>query len=896
LAPLNEITGVVTPFGRADARFHAMTSAALRASFVRHFEQLGHRAVPSSSLVPHDDPTILFANAGMNQFKRVFQGLEQAPSPRAVSVQKCIRAGGKHNDLENVGMTARHHTFFEMLGNFSFGDYFKADAIAWAWAWVTVTLNLPKDRLYATVYTDDDEAFDLWRKIAPELGSGRILRFGKKDNYWSMGDVGPNGPCSELHFDRGVEYSCGKPTCGPNCDCDRYMEIWNLVFMQFNTDESGTTKPLPKPSIDTGAGLERIAAVLQNAHTNYDTDLFVPLIRRLSERSGRAYEPGDAGLSHRVVADHIRALSFAVADGAVPSNEGRGYVLRRILRRASRHGRKLGLREPFLADLLPVLIDLMGDDYPELSLRKSHISSVLTSEEEQFGRTLDVGIDLFEELAARAEKSPSRTIAGEDVFRLYDTYGFPVDLTAVMARERDLSVDEAGFEKAMEAQRERSRAGADFAGQGPRFEALTQRFAGRKTEFLYDTYAADSPLVEYAPEEGAVILERTPFYVESGGQVSDVGMITASDFVFEVKDVVRERDLILHLGQPLQGRSSKSTSASAAVAKDRRRAIERNHTATHLLQAALRQVLGTQVHQAGSRVAPDRLRFDFTHTSALSREDLEQIETIVNLRILDNIPLSIDWSDFNSAKAKGAMALFGEKYGDRVRVVDVPGFSMELCGGTHVKSTGEIGMFKVISESAVAAGVRRIEAVTGEGARRFLQSREQLLSTVSKLLKGDAESLPARVEKLLEKQRELEQKLKKLESQAARHLTSGSGAESSGVDGQKLAVFFGPEWQRDRVTAVADEWKKEKSPRTGVFGFLDEERDKVNLFIVSSAGAVQSGVDAGAAVGQIAGSLGGRGGGKPNLGQGGFDGKGRSADDLKTLIEAAAHSYFAATP
>lgn len=870
-----------------------MTAAEIRRSFVEHFEALEHRSVPSSSLVPHDDPTILFANAGMNQFKRVFQGLEKPASPRAVSVQKCIRAGGKHNDLENVGVTARHHTFFEMLGNFSFGDYFKAEAIDWAWVWVTRTLGLPKDKLYATVYTDDDEAFDLWSKIAPELKTGRIQRFGKKDNYWSMGDVGPNGPCSEIHFDRGEQYSCGKSTCGPNCDCDRFMEIWNLVFMQFNTDEAGVTKPLPKPSIDTGAGLERIASVLQKSHSNYDTDLFLPILHALEKKSGVAYEVGEGGVSHRVVADHIRALSFAIADGALPSNEGRGYVLRRILRRASRHGRKLGLREPFLADLLPVLIKIMGDDYAELSLRKAHITSVLTSEEEQFGRTIDNGIELFEQLASRADKSTARTIPGEDVFRLYDTYGFPVDLTAVMARERGLSVDESGFEVAMQAQRERSRAGADFGAQGPRFEALTHKFAGRKTEFQYDTYEMNAPVIEFAPEEGAVILERTPFYVASGGQVSDTGTITAADFVFEVQDVVRERDLILHLGKPLQGRSSKASSAQATVARDRRRAIERNHTATHLLHAALRQVLGTHVHQAGSLVAPDRLRFDFTHTAALSREDLEQIETIVNVHILDNIPLSIDWSDIQAAKARGAMALFGEKYGDRVRVVEVPGFSMELCGGTHVKATGEIGLFKIMSEGAVASGVRRIEAVTGEGARSYLQSRERLLSTVSKILKGDADSLPARVEKLLERQRELEQKVKNLEGQAARQLTSGTmtGGQAP-ADGKQPALFFGPEWQRERVTVVADEWKKEKASRTGVFGFLDEERDKVNLFVVSSAGAVSAGVDAGAAASEIAKSLGGRGGGKPNLGQGGFDGGGRKADDLKTQLEQAVHSYF----
>jgi alanyl-tRNA synthetase len=870
-----------------------VTSAELRKSFLDYFSSLDHQVVASSSLVPPDDPTILFANAGMKQFKRVFQGLDQPQAPRAVSVQKCMRAGGKHNDLENVGVTARHHTFFEMLGNFSFGDYFKDDAVAWAWEWVTKTLSLPVDRLYATVYTEDDEAALIWARVAPQLKGERILRFGKKDNYWAMGDTGPNGPCSELHFDRGEEYSCGKADCQPNCDCDRFMEIWNLVFMQYNTDASGHTEPLPKPSIDTGAGLERLAAILQNGETNYDTDLFTPIIAALSKLSGHDYQAGPAGTSHRVVADHLRALSFTIADGVAPSNEGRGYVLRRILRRAARHGRQLGLHEPFLAQLLPELIQLMNDAYPELKQRESHIANVLTAEEEQFGRTLDVGIELFEEYAAIAEKDGSKTIPGDAVFKLYDTYGFPDDLTAVMARERGLSTDDDGFQAEMGRQRERSRAGADFKQATGQFAALTKRFSDRTSEFLYDTYETSSPIIDFAPEEGAVILERTPFYVESGGQVSDTGMISADDFVFEVKDVVRDGGLILHVGEPLQGRVSKAETATATVAKERRRAIERNHTATHLLHAALRQVLGDHVHQAGSLVAPDRLRFDFSHHSALTREDSDQIEAIVNSRILDNINLDIDWSDFEAARERGAMALFGEKYGDRVRVVQVPGFSQELCGGTHVKATGEIGLFKIISESAVAAGVRRIEATTGLGARAYAAGREEILSVVSKLLKGDAESLPTRVEKLLERQKELEQKVHQLEAQAAKQAVAGGAGDAvEEVNGHRFTFQFGPEWQRQRVTAVADELKNSRDDQSGIFGFLDEERGKVSLFVAASSGAIESGVHAGQAVQFVTAQFDGRGGGKPNLGQGGFEAGDTPEADIVTRLKQAAQAYF----
>lgn len=868
-----------------------MTAQEIRESFLDFFKTRDHAVVSSSSLIPQDDPTILFTNAGMNQFKKIFQGLQAPKSPRATSVQKCIRAGGKHNDLENVGVTARHHTFFEMLGNFSFGDYFKEQAIVYAWEWVTGVLKLDPNRLYATVYTEDDEAYELWAKVAPQLANGRILRFGKHDNYWSMGETGPNGPCSEIHYDRGAQYACDKPDCKVNCDCDRFMEIWNLVFMQFNTNADGKTEPLPSPSIDTGAGLERIAALLQGGETNYDTDLFKPLLAGVTELSGVRYKAGPEGTSHRIIADHLRALAFSITDGAVPSNEGRGYVLRRILRRAARHGRQMGMRDPFLAKLLPALVDEMGRAYPDLKAKQKHVAVVLTAEEEQFGRTLDVGIDLFEKYAKAALADGSKTISGDAIFKLYDTYGFPADLTAVMARERGLQTDDAGFDAAMKIQKERSRTAGAFrsafsAGSKPEWQKLGP------TKFLYDTYESESRLLEFAPNEGAIILDRTPFYVESGGQVSDVGKIMVGDLIFDVKDVVSDGDLILHLGDVVGDVASPSKTAQARVDVERRRAIERNHTATHLLQAALQKVLGDHVHQSGSRVAPDRLRFDFTHHRAVSADELEKIELLINSHILDNISLNIEWSDLKEAKASGAMALFGEKYGDRVRVVTVPGFSIELCGGTHVGSTGEIGMLRIVSEGAIAAGIRRIEAVTGTGAQLLLRHQEQLLSRIGAALKVDASGVPDRVERLLQKQRELELHIKQLESQAARQMLSGSSEDVQQSNGHSFTFKFGDEWQRDRVTAFADELKKKKEASSGVFGSIDSKRGKVSVFFAASAGAIESGVHAGKAIQFITGSFDGRGGGKPHLGQGGFDRGELAESEIVDRLKQAAVQYF----
>jgi len=688
--------------------------------------------VPSSPLIPHDDPTLLFINAGMNQFKNVFMGLEKRDYKTAASSQKCIRAGGKHNDLENVGFTARHHTFFEMLGNFSFGDYFKEKAIFYAWEYVTKILGLDTNRLYATVFTDDDEAEKLWKKIAPELGN-RVLRFGEKDNFWAMGDTGPCGPCSEIHYDRGESYP-GEL----NGEGDRFMEIWNLVFMQYNRDDSGNMTPLPKPSVDTGAGLERFCMILQNCGSNYDTDLFKGLIGRVSELSGVEYTKNEKGVSHRVIADHVRALTFAIADGGVITNEGRGYVLRRILRRAARHGRLLGLHEPFLFEIADPLVKLMG------------------SEEEQFGRTLDTGLEIFEDIIKNLESTGSKTIPGEDVFKLYDTFGFPVDLTEVMARERGLQVDIKGFERELEKQKERSRlSGRFYLVKGeeeldfPR-EHGVDRFVG------YDKEKIQTKMLNVRLDNDSyrIILNQTPFYAESGGQVGDNGTVKTNKYEIVVENTLKQGKEHVHFGKVSRGQFDGDLSAivTAEINHSRRADIKRNHTATHLLHKALKIVLGDHVNQSGSLVAPDRLRFDFTHPKAMTDEEIEKVENIVKEKIKENLKVytpenepSLRDLTLEEAKKKGAMALFGEKYGETVRVV-VTGdllkpFSMELCGGTHVDHTSEIEDFFIIQETAIGAGMRRIEALTGRGLREYFAEQDKLISKIKSFADKNVEDL-----------------------------------------------------------------------------------------------------------------------------------------------------------
>lgn len=720
-----------------------MKSNQIRKAFLDYFAENGHKVVASSPVIPADDPTLLFTNAGMVQFKNTFLGLEKRDYTRATTSQKCIRAGGKHNDLDQVGFTARHQTFFEMLGNFSFGDYFKEEAIFFAWEFVTKYLGLDPNRLYATVYKDDDDAERLWKKIAPQL-KDRVLRFGEKDNFWSMGETGPCGPCSEIHYDRGPDIP-GEL----NGEGDRFMEVWNLVFMQYNRDDKGTITPLPKPSVDTGAGLERFCMVLQNADSNYGTDLFQPLIAKVTELSDVPYEPGPKGVAHRVIADHVRALSFAIADNAIISNEGRGYVLRRILRRAARYGHELGLKEPFLYKIVPTLISKMGDTYPELKAHRGKIELVIKTEEEQFDRTLENGLARFAEIIDKM--GGNKTIPGAEVFKLYDTYGFPADLTEIMAREKGLAIDMAGFEKELEIQRNRSRQGSSFAST-----LKSEMYIIPKTEFTYDEFQLTTQATFYDKFNNSafLVLKKTPFYAESGGQIGDKGKIISDNFEFVVEDTKKLGEGIIHIGHFDKSddttierlREGQPIVVTAQIDSERRADIQRNHTATHLLHKALRMVLGEHVYQSGSLVAPERLRFDFSHFKAMTPEEIERVENIVNEKIAADIKVTWQNKSMDEARQMGAMALFGEKYGDTVRVVQAGDFSMELCGGTHVKNTGDIGRMLIVSESAIAAGVRRIEAITGREADRFLSEYDSLKKKLIPLLdktpdKLDSESL-----------------------------------------------------------------------------------------------------------------------------------------------------------
>ena len=853
-----------------------MKAAEIRESFQQYFESKGHKRVASSSLIPLDDPTLLFTNAGMNQFKDVFLGQRKVSYSRATSSQKCIRAGGKHNDLENVGETARHHTFFEMLGNFSFGDYFKEDAIIFAWDYVHNILKLSPDRLYATVYTDDDEAFGLWERIAPQLKNGRILRFGEKDNFWSMGETGPCGPCSELHFDRGAQYSCGKPTCGVNCDCDRYMEIWNLVFMQFNRDSDGKMTPLPKPSVDTGAGLERIAMVMQKVESNYDTDLFTPLLKTIEQMTGKEYFEDKRGVSHRVIADHIRALTFAIADGAMPSNEGRGYVLRRILRRASRHGRLLDLHEPFIYKLTSVLVDTMGASFPEIKQQAEHVALVIKSEEESFGETLDRGIEIFEKVVEKIEASGKTVIPGDEVFKLYDTYGFPVDMTEVMAREQGLSIDMDRFEKELNYQRERSKSTASFTGV-----FLADHLKGKfESEFVgyNDAFEISTEVTAVAPHFGhdsdwtEVVLDKTPFYGESGGQVGDSGNLVVDGRQFDVLDTKRVGDLTIHmLKAHVDYDLPMGAKAIAKVDGDRQKEIQRNHTATHLLHKALRTVLGDHVQQKGSLVDPDHLRFDFAHYKQLSEEELKEIERLVNEQILHNRKVGWEILPIAEAKARGAMALFGEKYGDEVRLVTVgednrgPAYSRELCGGTHVQATGEIGLFVITAESAIAAGIRRIEALTGKGALDYLSNLKNQFDYTARLLKQPQEKVVERIEELLEESKRLKKELDKSQAQsAASGIADLFKHKIKKVKGVTLLVNKFE--SKEQLNTYADVTQTIDYPAIGVF-FNDANQ----YAVTSSKSAIALKLSARDIINHLNKQLSGRGGGREHFTQGGCD-------------------------
>jgi len=863
-----------------------MKSNQIRENFLKFFEQRGHKIYPSSSLIPRDDPTLLFANAGMNQFKDIILGKKMAEHKRVVSSQKCIRVSGKHNDLEEVGKDTYHHTFFEMLGNWSFGDYFKKDAIIWAWEFLTEVCQLPKERLWATVFRNDDEAERLWYECT-DIIKGRVLRFDEKDNFWEMGEIGPCGPCSEIHYDKGEEYRCDRPDCAVNCTCGRFIEIWNLVFMQFYRDEKGNLSDLPAKVVDTGMGLDRLTAIMQNVDSNYDTDLFVPLIEKIEKLSSVSYKGSDHRISFRVIADHVRTLSFAIADGAIPSNEGQGYVLRRILRRASRHGRLLGLHKPFIYQLSSVLVDMMGKVYPEIEAKSEHVALVIKSEEERFEETLDSGLELFEKVVERVQNEGMKIIPGEDVFKLYDTYGFPLDLTQVMAEEKGLNIDMAGFNKAMEKQQERSR------GSIPVYLEPTvdvAKIAGHKTvamhyevEPKFQAHILSASHDESDVITDCIVLDKTPFYAEAGGQVADTGMIIGKDFTFEVRDVKKQGDMILHLGKTIKGKLIPGD-VIAVVDIERRRAIMRNHTATHLLHKALRETLGEHVHQAGSLVTHDRLRFDFTHFKALDDAELEKVEYLVNQRIWENRPVKSTQIPFEEAKKLGAMALFGEKYGDVVRMIEVEGYSRELCGGTHVNATGEIGLFKILSETGIAAGMRRIEAVTGETAYQLIKKQKELLENLSFLLKITEENLPERLETLIKTNKQLEKKLKEAQKVSAKSKVEELLESCVDLDGIKVIAYQMEAESRDDLLKLADTIREKLKSTVGVLaGVVDE---KIMFVAVVTDDIIKSrGIKAGDVVKEISQIVGGTGGGKPHLAQGGGKDIGKLRDALDSLPE-----------
>ncbi|MFA7424532.1 MAG: alanine--tRNA ligase, partial [Desulfosarcinaceae bacterium] len=767
-----------------------MTGNEIRQKFLEYFQRHEHQIVRSSSLVPADDPTLLFTNAGMVQFKRCFLGEEKRPYRRAVTSQKCVRAGGKHNDLENVGYTARHNTFFEMLGNFSFGDYFKEKAIEMAWDLLTNGYGLPADRLWVSIYLDDDEAYELWRRIVG-VPAERIVRFGEKDNFWSMGDTGPCGPCSEIHLDRGPAYGCGRPECTLGCECDRFLEVWNLVFMQYNRDAQGTLTPLPKPSIDTGAGLERLCALLQGTPTNFEIDLIRPIIDRAAELAGRSYGvQRDTDVALKVIADHSRAAAFLIGDGVLPSNEGRGYVLRRIMRRAIRYGRNIGLTQPFLDQTARVVFDVMQPAYPELGEAASFITNVIHNEEVRFSQTLDHGLHLLNETLGEIRGRGAAEVPGDVIFKLYDTYGFPVDIVRDVVRDEGLTLDMAGFEAQMARQREKSRSVVSFGKLADAYAALSSE--GIRPEFVgYDGTEAtgrvlllvtDGQAVEQA-ETGAsveIVTDRTPFYGEAGGQVGDQGrMIGASGAEVRIEDTIKDpTGMIIHRGTVSAGRLTRGETVTLTVDTVRRAATAANHTATHILHAELRRVLGDHVKQAGSLVGPDRLRFDFTHFSAIAPETLVEIETGVNAFIRTNVPVAVAEMAADEAFATGAMALFEEKYGDRVRVISLGDFSKELCGGTHAARTGDIGMFAIVSESSVAAGVRRIEALTGAAALAHFQNAVGQVAEVSRRLKVAPEAVIDRLERILADHRQLEKQLERLKADQAAAAAEAGGAEA----------------------------------------------------------------------------------------------------------------------
>jgi alanyl-tRNA synthetase len=870
-----------------------ISGSQLRKKFLDYFASKGHTIVSSSSLVPHNDPTLLFTNAGMNQFKDCFLGDEKRDYVRATTSQKCVRAGGKHNDLENVGRTARHHTFFEMLGNFSFGDYFKQEAIRFAWEFLTVDLGLDKEKLYVTVFTDDDEAADIWH-LQEGVPRERIYRFGEKDNFWSMGDTGPCGPCSEIFWDNGPEVGCGRPECAVGCECDRYMEIWNNVFMQFNRSADGTLTPLPKPSVDTGMGLERICTVMQGAKSNYDTDLLRGIIGYIEQLSGRSYtgSNAEADVSMRVIADHSRATAYLIADGVMPANEGRGYVLRRIMRRAMRHAKMLGFEDPVLFKTAVFVLDSMAGAYPDEAGRKEFVAKVVRNEEDRFIQTLGNGLRILEEEIAKLRAANQTLIPGATVFKLYDTFGFPVDLTADIVEKDGFSLDHARFEACMAEQRKKAR--EHWKGSGEETISTVYRQlleSGVRSEFVgYQATRGDSTIkalikagvpVEQAVagDEIEVITSLTPFYGESGGQLGDRGSIITPAARLEVVDTLKPlTNLTVHVARITSGTLKLGEAADLVVDADARQATALNHTATHILQAVLVEVLGDHVKQAGSLVGPERLRFDFTHFSAMSPAEIENVERLVNERIRQNRDVKVAEMAADAAIEAGATALFGEKYGDRVRVVSVGDFSMELCGGTHTQAAGDIGLFKIIQEAGIAAGVRRIEAATGARALEIVRQQETVLEQAAALLKSDPSQLETRIRKLLEQQRELERQVESLRGK----LQSGQAGELldavRDVSGVKVLAVKVDSMDGRQLREMADQLRDKLG--SGVLVIGCEYEGKVNLLAAVSKDLTDR-LHAGNLIRRLAEIVGGKGGGRPDLAQAG----GSNPEQLQAALD-----------
>jgi alanyl-tRNA synthetase len=863
-----------------------MKASEIRKAFLDFFQQRGHSVVKSSSVIPHDDPSLLFTNAGMVQFKRTFLGEERRPYNRAATSQKCMRAGGKHNDLENVGRTARHHTFFEMLGNFSFGDYFKKEAVEYAWDFLTETMGLPRDKLYATIHEGDsemhlgpdEEARQFWGRYLPQ---DRILTFPTKDNFWSMGDTGPCGPCSEILIDQGEEIGCGRPDCRPGCDCDRYLELWNLVFMQFNRKADGSMEPLPKPSIDTGMGLERIAAVIQKVPSNYDTDVFAPMREKIAQLTGYRYgEEPEKDVSVKVIADHSRAAAFLIGDGALPSNEGRGYVLRRVLRRALRHGRFLGLDRPFLSEVAVSVMESMQDAYPELLENRNYITRVILHEEERFNETLDNGLRLLQNEIRRLQDEGVDTIPGSLIFKLYDTYGFPIDIITDMAHDLHFSVDEAGFGELMEKQREQSRMHWKGSGDREIVEAYRQLSSkGVITRFVgYDAVSARSTVLALVVHGSAageassgmeveVVTEETPFYGASGGQVGDQGVITGPAGRLSVIDTLKlPGDIIVHMAKVEEGTIRVGDQVELNVDERLRQDTALHHTATHILHAVLRTVLGDHVKQAGSLVAPDRLRFDFTHFAALTPGEMMRIERLVNEEILRNHDLQVRVMNLDEALKTGAMALFEEKYGDTVRMVEIPGFSRELCGGTHTHRTGDIGLFVVVQESGIAAGVRRIEALAGRRAMEHLGRQQEILYRAAGLLKSSPFEVADRVEKLLQQQRQLEKEIEALKASFSSRQSADLLEQAENIKGVKVLVTAVKAGDPRELREMNDRFKERMESGVAVLG--GTRGDKVFL-LVGVTPDLTSRVHAGNLIKQIVKEVGGSGGGRPDMAQAG---------------------------